>query len=52
MGRGDGVLGEFDDQIRFANPGGGWGAVLLFTLSAQDGTVWQVSATRVGFIGG
>lgn len=51
-GRGDGVLGEFDEEIRWDNPGGGWGAVLLYTLSAQDGSVWQVSATRVGFIGG
>jgi hypothetical protein len=51
-GSGSGELGPFQGEIRWTNPGGGWGAVLFFTESAQDGSVWQVSATRVGFIGG
>lgn len=51
-GRGDGVLGPFTGEIAWSNPGGGWGSVLFLTRSAEDGRVWQVTAIRVGFIGG
>lgn len=49
---GDETLGPFSEEISWSNPDGGWGSVVLFTLSAEDGRVWQASATRVGFIGG
>lgn len=51
-GRGDGELGEFAGEVRWDNPGGGWGALVLFTTSAEDGRVWQAAALPVGFIGG
>ncbi len=52
MGRGDGVLGPFDSEIRFDNAGGGWGTVVFSTSSAEDGRIWEATVVRVGFIGG
>lgn len=49
---GDGTLGPFSGEVRWTNPGGGWGSVILYTESAEDGRVWQATAVRVGFIGG
>ena len=42
----------FSGEITWSNPGGGWGAVLFWTSSAEDGSVLQVTAIPVGFIGG
>ena len=49
---GGGPAAPFSGDISFTNPGGGWGSVLYYTVSEQDGSVWSVSAVRVGFIGG
>ncbi len=51
-GSGSGDLGPFEGEIRWENPGGGWGVVLLVTESAEDGRVMQATAIPVGFIGG
>lgn len=45
-------LGAFADEVTWQNPGGGWGSVVLYTTSAEDGQVWQAIAVPVGFIGG
>jgi hypothetical protein len=50
-GGGD-VMRPFTGTIEFQSPQGGWGAVMGFTLSAEDGRVWQATVFRVGFIGG
>lgn len=51
-GSGDGTLGPFEGEIRWPNPGGGWGAVVFLTRSAENGQVWEAGVMRVGFIGG
>ena len=52
-GSGDGTLGAFEGEVRFATTGsGGWGVVVLSTASGEDGSVWEATAVRVGFIGG
>jgi hypothetical protein len=45
-------LGPFDGFVSWRNPGGGWGSVVLFTSSAENGSVEQAVAIPVGFIGG
>jgi hypothetical protein len=50
-GGGD-VMRPFSGSIPFESPQGGWGAVVGFTLSAENGQVWEASVVRVGFIGG
>jgi hypothetical protein len=45
-------LGPFDGWISFESPQGGWGSVVFFTTSAENGQVWQATTVRVGFIGG
>lgn len=51
-GSGGAELGPFDGEIDIETPQGGWGALVLYTTSAEDGSVWGVTAVRVGFIGG
>ncbi|MGE3835709.1 MAG: Gmad2 immunoglobulin-like domain-containing protein [Acidimicrobiia bacterium] len=51
-GSGGPELGPFHDYVTWANPGGGWGSVVLYTVSARDGSVEQAVAIPVGFIGG
>jgi hypothetical protein len=51
-GSGDATLGPFEGEIRWPNPGGGWGAVVFLTRSAENGQVWEAGVLRVGFIGG
>jgi hypothetical protein len=51
-GSGGSDLGPFNDEVSWQNPGGGWGSVVLYTTSAEDGRVWQAIALPVGFIGG
>jgi hypothetical protein len=45
-------LEPFEGSIPFESPHGGWGAVVFFTTSAEDGQVWQATTVRTGFIGG
>ena len=47
-----GELGPFSGEVAWDNPGGGWGVVLLYTVSMEDGAVWEASSIPVGFIGG
>jgi hypothetical protein len=51
-GSGGTELGPFEGSIPFETPAEGWGAVIFFTTSAEDGRVWQAATVRVGFIGG
>jgi hypothetical protein len=51
-GSGGEELGPFTGELRWDNPGGGWGAVVLHTASGENGQVWQALAVPVGFIGG
>ncbi len=51
-GSGGSELGPFEGEIPIDVPPGGWGALVLYTESAEDGRVWAVSAVRIGFIGG
>jgi hypothetical protein len=51
-GRGDGELGPFTGEIDWENPGGGRGFVVFSSASAEDGSTWQATVVRVGFIGG
>jgi len=48
-GRGDGVLGDFDDSIEFAPPSEPAGAVVFYTESAEDGSVLEATVVRVAF---
>lgn len=50
-GSGDGTLGEFSDEVRWDDPGTGWGVVVLYTQSAEDGSVWEAMSIPVGFGG-
>jgi hypothetical protein len=45
-------LAPFRGSIPFRSPKGGWGSVVFFTRSAEDGKVWEAATLRVGFIGG
>jgi hypothetical protein len=51
-GSGSGELGPFSGSIDWDNPVGGWGNVVFWTSSAEDGRVLQAVAIPVGFIGG
>ena len=42
-------LGPFSGSIQWGNPGTGGGVLLLFELSAKDGSVWTAAAVPVGF---
>ncbi len=44
--------GAFNGSMRFTSPHRGWGSVIFFTRSMEDGQVREASTTRVGFIGG
>jgi hypothetical protein len=45
-------FGPFSGSIPFESPHGGWGSVILYTRSAENGQVWEAATVRVGFIGG
>jgi hypothetical protein len=49
---GGGDLGPFEGEVSWSNPGGGWGSVVLYEISAEDGNVSHAMAIPVGFIGG
>ena len=44
-----GELGPFEGQLEFATPDGATGAVVLYTVSARDGTVEEATAIAVRF---
>jgi len=48
-GRGDGVLGPFDSELRYEAAGTERGTVLFVTHSAEDGSVWEAAVIRVVF---
>ena len=48
-GRGDGVLGPFDDDLAYPTPTATMGAVLFVTHSAEDGRVWEAAVIRIRF---
>jgi hypothetical protein len=50
-GRGDGTLGAFSDQVRWNSPGTGRGVLVLYTESAEDGSVWEAMSIPVSFAG-
>ena len=39
----------FEGQVEFTAPTSDWGALVLFTTSAEDGRVWSASVLRIGF---
>jgi hypothetical protein len=45
-------LAPFTGSVRFPSPRGGWGSVIFFTRSMDNGQVWEATTVRVGFIGG
>jgi hypothetical protein len=45
-------LGPFTGSMRFSSPKGGWGSVIFFTRSMENGRIGEASTVRVGFIGG
>jgi len=49
MGGSNGQMGPFGTTLAFAAPTGRWGAVVVSTISAKDGTVSQATAIRVRF---
>ena len=48
-GSGGGEHGPFADEIDFEDPGAPAGAVVFYTTSAEDGSVWQATVVRVEF---
>jgi hypothetical protein len=46
---GGNVMGPFSGSIPFYTPGAHYGAIVLFTDSAENGQVWQASAFRIAF---
>ncbi|MBX3286757.1 MAG: Gmad2 immunoglobulin-like domain-containing protein [Acidimicrobiales bacterium] len=48
-GRGDGVLGPFEEDLRFDAGGARWGVVVFSTASAEDGRIWEATVVRVAF---
>ncbi len=42
-------LAPFSGSIQWENPGTGTGVLLLFELSAKDGSMWTAAAVPVGF---
>lgn len=51
-GSGTEELGPFEGEVSFEDPGEGAGVVMLYVLSAEDGSVWQATAIPVSFVGG
>lgn len=49
MGSGDADLGPFTGELEFDDPAGDRGVLVLYTLSARDGEVWEAIATPVRF---
>jgi hypothetical protein len=41
--------GPFEGEVEWANPGGGWGALVFYTYGGEDPVVWEASVVRVRF---
>jgi hypothetical protein len=49
MGGSMGEMGPFDGSITFASPSAAYGALVFYTVSAENGYVWEASVLRVEF---
>lgn len=49
MGGSNGEMGPFTKEVSFESPNEGGGAIILKTLSAEDGRIWEASVIRVAF---
>ncbi len=49
MGSGDADLGPFSGSLEFDDPAGDRGVIVLYTISARDGEVWEAIASPVRF---
>lgn len=49
MGGSMGELGPFDGEVTFDQPGTGFGTLVLFAQSMEDGGTWEASVLRVRF---
>lgn len=49
MGGSNGDMGPFDGSVIFADPSAPMGAVMMFTVSMENGHVAEASVVRVGF---
>lgn len=49
MGGSNGDMGPFEKEISFESPNEGGGAIVLKTLSAEDGRIWEATVLRVAF---
>jgi hypothetical protein len=49
MGGANGVMGPFSTTLSFATPTQHYGVLVVYTLSAKDGSVLEASAIRVAF---
>lgn len=48
-GSGAPPAGPFEGEVEWANPGGGWGALVLTTYGGEDPVVWEAAVVRVRF---
>jgi hypothetical protein len=49
MGGSMGEMGPFDGSVTFAPPSAAYGALVFYTVSAENGHVWEASVLRVEF---
>jgi hypothetical protein len=49
MGGANGQMGPFDGTVTFSQPSASAGAVLLYTLSSEDGSITEATVVRVKF---
>lgn len=49
MGGANGAMGPFSKTIAFPHPTANAGAIVLKTMSARDGNIWEASVVRVSF---
>ncbi len=52
MGGANGELGPFHSTLAFSQPASGFGTIVFFTTSAEDGHVQEASVIRVQFASG
>jgi hypothetical protein len=49
MGGSNGEMGPFDGTVAFTTPSAPQGAVVMYTVSMENGQVWEASVVRVQF---
>jgi hypothetical protein len=49
MGGSMGEMGPFTGSVTFATPSADYGALVFYTLSAENGQVWEASVLRIEF---